>query len=106
MFKVTLILTALLLVQGCATKNYGRQGELTSYESTTMNCREVALELAKVEGFQDKVNREGGKIDTRAVLGFLGDFGIGNSMERSAALKSAMDRKKALKDIQQKKGCK
>ena len=28
---------ALVLVTGCSTKNYGRQGELTQYEKETMS---------------------------------------------------------------------
>ncbi|MGB0846803.1 MAG: hypothetical protein ACPGSM_08755 [Thiolinea sp.] len=100
-----LIATSFTALQGCATKHYGRQGELTSFEKTTMTCRELDIEIAKVDGFVTKMNKDN-KVDTRAVLAFLGDFGIGNTMERSAAMKSAMDRKSALNSVKEKKNCK
>ena len=72
-----------IALQGCATKHYGRQGQLTAYEKGTMSCREIDLEMAKVRGFIDHVNKES-EFSGRDVLAILGDFGIGNSMEKSA----------------------
>ena len=51
--KKVLVAGIVVLLAGCATKNYGRQGELTDYEKNTMSCRELALEQAKVMGFLD-----------------------------------------------------
>ena len=56
-----------------------------------MTCRENELETAKVRGFIDHVNKES-EFSGRDVLAILGDFGIGNSMEKSAALESANTR--------------
>ncbi len=92
------------VLQGCATKHYGRQGMLTSYEKTSMSCREIDLEMAKVRGFIDQVNEES-EFSGRDVLAILGDFGVGNSMERGAALKSANKRLKELGDLRTAKGC-
>lgn len=89
---------------GCATKYYGRQGDLTSYEKSTMTCREIDLESAKVNGFIEHVNKES-EFDGRSVLSFLGDFGIGNLMEKDAALKSANDRRAALDALRTSKNC-
>ena len=72
-------------VQGCATKTYGRQGALSSYEKDTLTCREIALESAKVSGFVEHVNKES-EFSGRDVLAIMGDFGIGNSLEKSSAL--------------------
>lgn len=94
----------ILLVSGCATKHYGRQGTLTSYEKNTMACREIDLEIAKTRGFIDQVNTES-EFSGRDVLAILGDFGIGNSMERGAALKSANARIKELEELKVAKGC-
>ncbi len=93
-----------LAMAGCATKNYGRQGELTDYERQTMTCREIALEEAKVMGFLDHVDKES-QFDGRSVLSFLGDFGIGNLMEKDNAVTSANSRLKQLKDVSAQKGC-
>ncbi|QEZ48522.1 hypothetical protein [Cupriavidus oxalaticus] len=89
---------------GCATKNYGRQGTLTDYEKTTMTCREIQLEQAKVQGFVDHVNKES-EFDGRSVLSFLGDFGIGNLMEKDSAMKSATDRTAQLQTAANQRGC-
>jgi len=102
--KGLLVAATVLLLVGCATKNYGRQGELTDYEKNTMSCREIALEQAKVMGFLDHVQKES-EFDGRSVLSFLGDFGIGNLMEKDNAIKSANTRLKQLQGVAAKKGC-
>ncbi|NUE95528.1 hypothetical protein GYW75_03880 [Gilliamella sp. ESL0232] len=99
-----LILCLALVLTGCATKNYGRQGELTQYEKETMTCREIALEKAKVQGFIEHVDKES-KFDGRSVLSFLGDFGVGNVIEKGEALKSANRRLEQLKEVEEKKDC-
>lgn len=94
----------LLALCGCATKNYGRQGQLTSYEQQNLSCRDIDLESAKVHGFLQQVDRES-EFDGRSVLSFLGDFGIGNVMEKSSAVDSANQRLAQLQDLRANKGC-
>ncbi|OTP81068.1 hypothetical protein B6D08_05555 [Gilliamella apicola] len=89
---------------GCSTKNYGRQGELTQYEKETMTCREIALEHAKVKGFIKHVEKES-QFDGRSVLSFLGDFGVGNVIEKSEALKSTSRRLDQLNEAERLKNC-
>jgi hypothetical protein len=89
---------------GCATKHYGRQGILTNYEKSSMDCKEIGLELAKVNGYIRGVDEESG-FDARSVLSFATDFGIGNVMEKRAALKSAKKRKLALEDLSVQRSC-
>ena len=99
------VFTLLIIsIQGCATKTYGRQGTLTSYEKDSMTCREIDLELAKNRGFVDYVNKES-EFSGRDVLAILGDFGIGNNMEKSAALESANKRIEQLRDLRDGKKC-
>ncbi|MFT0531620.1 hypothetical protein ACMHYJ_02125 [Castellaniella hirudinis] len=93
-----------LFLTGCATKNYGRQGELTDYERQTMTCREMELETAKVHGYLAHVEKES-QFDGRSVLSFLGDFGMGNVMEKSAAMEAANRRLAQLQDTQVRRGC-
>ncbi len=105
MVKLNLLILCLALgLTGCATKNYGRQGELTQYEKDTMTCRELALEQAKVKGFIEHVEKES-KFDGRSVLSFLGDFGVGNVIEKGEALKSANKRLDQLKEVEKQKNC-
>lgn len=101
---VAAIVLVLSAVQGCATKNYGRQGALTAYERESMTCREVELDLAKTSGFVDHVNKES-EFSGLDVLAILGDFGIGNSLEKSAALESATKRIGQLHDLRAAKKC-
>lgn len=91
-------------MQGCATKTYGRQGALTNYERDTMTCREIDLEHAKVTGFIEHVNKES-EFSGRDVLAILGDFGIGNNLEKSAALESANKRIEQLRALREAKKC-
>ena len=96
--SVVMAVLMLALIQGCATKTYGRQGALTSYEKDSMTCREIDLDLAKTRGFVDHVNKES-EFSGRDVLAMMGDFGIGNNMEKSAALESANKRIEQLRDL-------
>lgn len=107
MLRSVLLVTAIssvLFVQGCATKTYGRQGALTAYEKDTFTCREIDLEIARTRGFVEYVNKES-QFSGRDVLAILGDFGIGNSLERSAALESANTRIEQLRDLRAAKKC-
>ena len=91
-------------VSACATKHYGRLGELTRMEKDTMTCREIALDRARTHGFIEKVNSES-RFDSKDVLAFLGDFGIGNAMEKDAAMASATTRMKQLDELAAEKKC-
>lgn len=102
-FFSTVILSVAVL-SGCATKTYGRQGTLTGYEKESMTCREIDLETAKTRGFVDHVNKES-EFSGKDVLAFLGDFGIGNNMERSSALESANSRITQLQALRAMKKC-
>ena len=104
MVLLVLVIAFGLTLTGCATKNYGRQGELTQYEKDTMTCRELALEQAKAQGFIEHVEKES-KFDGRSVLSFLGDFGVGNVIEKGEALKSANKRLDQLKEVEKQKNC-
>lgn len=86
---VTIVLATAL--SGCATKHYGRTGAVTQTERDTMTCRELELEIERTRGWLDRVNKES-EFSGADVLAILGDFGIGNAMEKSAALKSGNDR--------------
>lgn len=88
----------LAAVSGCATKTYGRLGPLTSYETASLTCREIDLDIGRTHGFIQRVNNES-EFSGKDVLAFLGDFGIGNSMEKSAAMESATTRLNQLESL-------
>jgi hypothetical protein len=106
--KSTILLTtallAVLMTSGCATKMYGKQGEVTRFEKETMTCREADLEIAKVEGFKAYVHQES-KFSWRDAAAVFGDLYIGNYLEKKSALKSADKRLEQLKTIKTQKQC-
>lgn len=104
MRMVILVVASIFAISGCATKNYGRQGTLTEYESSRMSCLDIELEEAKVNGWIDRVNQES-EFDGKDVLAVMGDFGIGNSMEKKAAIKSANARLCQLQTVAVSKQC-
>ncbi len=103
--KTTTIIACLILTTtGCATKMYGKQAELTSLEKNTLNCREIQLEVAKVNGFKDYVHKES-KFDWKDAAAIFGDLYIGNYMEKKSALKSADARLAQLTQLSEKNQC-
>lgn len=104
MKSVVLMGLSLVVLLGCATKNYGRQGVLTDLEKQTMSCREIQLEQAKVMGFSQHIDHESA-FDGRDIFAFLGDLGIGNAIEKDAAVESAKQRYHQLESAAYEKGC-
>lgn len=92
------------MLSGCATKRYGRVQPITGFEKVQYTCRDIELEIAKVQSFQQQVT-EGAEFNAASALGILGDFGIGNSMEKGSAMKSAAIRLGQLRDLQAEKQC-
>lgn len=104
LLSLSLLILFSLVLAGCATKRHGRAQPLSSFEGQEYTCRDIQVELAKVDAFEDQIRRESG-FDGRSVLGFLGDFGIGNAMERNDAEESARVRKEQLHTLQRSKDC-
>lgn len=96
-----LVLTS---VQGCATKTYERQDAAAAKDLAVMACYELDLELAKERDFIAYVNKDS-KFDAMDALAIVGDLGIGNVMERNAALEGAGKRIEQLQSLRAGKGC-
>jgi hypothetical protein len=94
-----------LSLASCATQRYGRLQEVTSTESKILTCEQIDLEIEKCNYFIKGTNDQDAKFTGSDVLGFLGDFGIGNSMEHTAAIESATDRLTELTELKKEKGC-
>lgn len=56
-----------------------------------MDCKALQVEIAKTQSVQQEIEQTG-EFDGRTVLGFLGDFGIGNGMAKGEARKKAGNR--------------
>lgn len=102
--KFASVLIVAAVMSGCATKHYGREPVVTPGEVARLDCNGVDIEIAQTHGFIEQVNKES-QFDGRSVLSFMGDFGIGNVMEKEAAMSSARDRLASLERVRSQKGC-
>src|SRR5258708_20966405 len=93
-----------LLTSGCATKHYGRLQPLSGVEQAAYDCRDIEIEISKVRSFQEQVSN-GAHFNMASVLGILGDYGIGNAMEKGSAERSALGRMNQLQDLKVQRGC-
>ena len=99
-----LVAAMALAITGCATKQYGRLQPVSAFEMSSYSCRDIAIELSKVEAFDEQIREQSG-FDGRSALGVLGDFGLGNSMAKGSAEKSAIERRRQLAMLGAQKGC-
>lgn len=102
---VALVLVGVLALQGCATKRHGRALSVSAAERRHLECPAIEIELDKNRSFMTDVAKESGQVDGRAVLGILGDFGIGNALETSDAMDSARVREQQLFALAREKNC-
>ena len=93
-----IIILLALLISACATKRYGRMQPVTGYESQEYTCKDIKIELSKIDAFELQVAQES-EFSAMSVASFLGDFGIGNTIEKSSALKTAKERRVQLNDV-------
>ena len=98
------VCAVLVVLTGCATNHYGRQAAVTNFERRELTCRELEREIAEVDGWMQRVAEES-RFGWKEAAGILGDFGIGNLLELSAAIDSATDRRTSLVEAQDAKGC-
>ena len=96
--KKVLLLAIPFLLAGCATKQYPQSPELSADEKNILSCEDVRKEVVKQESVISEINRTG-NFDGRTVLGFMGDFGIGNGMAKSKAYEKAEQRMESLKEL-------
>ena len=101
MKKRILVIPLILLLTSCATKQYPLAATVTPEESALMDCRDLKVEIAKTRGIQQKIEKTG-KFDGKTVLGFFGDFGIGNGIAKSDARADAAVRLSQLMQLQEK----
>lgn len=101
---IVLSVIGMAVLSGCATKQYGRLQPLSSYEMRSYNCRDIAIELSKVDAFDEQI-RDQARFNGSSALGVLGDFGIGNSMAKGGAEKSSIERRRQLQMLGAQKEC-
>lgn len=95
---------AAFALTACATKQYPIATPLSGTEASMLNCRELAIELAKTEETQAKI-ADTAEVDWRSGAAFLADFGIGNAMAKSEAEKALSTRRTSIMTAQANQGC-
>ena len=95
----------ILLLTACATQRYGRQTPVSPTERQLLSCSDLKIEIAKTEFFLEDVQRQRSDTSAAHVFGALGDFGIGNTIEKNTALKTAKKRRVQLNDLSVTKRC-
>ena len=99
--KKLVLITVVLLLAACATKQYPQAPAVTNEEALALDCQALEREIAKTHGIQQEI-KQTSDFDFRTVLGFLGDFGIGNGIARhnaSEKAKSRLSELQALRDV-------
>ncbi|CAM7262901.1 hypothetical protein [Morganella morganii] len=84
MKKIAVIIPFVLLLSACATKQYPQAAAVSGEESALMNCHDIKTEIAKTRSIQQDIEKTG-EFDGKTILGFLGDFGIGNGIAKGDA---------------------
>ena len=102
--QLILFACIVLLASACATKRYGRMQPVTGHEIKSYSCEDIKIEISKIDAFELQV-AEGAEFSGLSVLSFLGDLGIGNTMEKDAALKTAKERRVSLNNASAMKNC-
>jgi len=92
-----LIVLLALVLTGCATKQYP-QAAVTPEESATLNCSALDQELVKAHSVQSDIEQTG-QFDALTVLGFVGDFGLGNGIAKYNASQKAERRLTQLQSL-------
>ena len=70
-----------------------------------MTCQQIDLEIAQSDAFLEDIRRQRSQTSGAHILGALGDFGIGNTLEGDAAEQSGIQRRDQLRSLRQQKGC-
>ncbi|MBV4366901.1 hypothetical protein ACMGGR_09155 [Erwinia sp. BNK-24-b] len=102
MVKIGVVLSVLLLLSGCALKQYPSSPPVSEVQKTTLDCPAIEKEIASQQQVQSQIDKTG-QFDGLTVLGFIGDFGIGNGVAKSLAQKHADKRMNELKALEKTK---
>ncbi|AIR71481.1 lipoprotein [Dickeya fangzhongdai] len=102
MKKIIALALGVMALAGCATKQYPQAPTVTGEESAVFDCKAVQQEIARAHSIQQEIESTG-RFDGRTVLGFLGDFGVGNGMAKDEARKKAESRLIQLQAIESSK---
>ena len=100
MKKNAVVISLVLLLSACATKQYPQAAAISGEESVLMNCHDIKTEIAKTRSIEQEIEKTG-EFDGKTILGFLGDFGIGNGIAKGDAREKVSARPGQLMRLQE-----
>jgi hypothetical protein len=103
-YRVIIVFFVLITVTACATKRYPIATSISPAETELMTCADFELEILRADQIEQKINQTG-DFDGKTILGFLGDFGIGNAMAKDEARVAISERRITINEARVKKGC-
>ncbi len=83
--KKIIAITLLITTAACATQRYGRGVNVSETEKQVLSCKEISIEIAKADEALADIRTQRSSTSGAHVMGFMGDFGLGNAMEGDAA---------------------
>ncbi|WP_330983611.1 MULTISPECIES: hypothetical protein [Enterobacterales] len=102
MKRVAMCVFGIVLLSGCATKQYPQVPAVTGEESVNFDCQAIKQDIAKTHSIQQEIESTG-DFDGKTVLGVLGDFGIGNGIAKEDARTKAEARLEQLESLKLKR---
>ena len=98
MNRVVMSAMLVMLLSGCATKQYPQAAAVTPEETAMLDCKMLGQEIVKAQGMQGEIDHPG-RFNALTVLGFVGDFGLGNGIARLSASHKADTRLQQLQSL-------
>lgn len=96
MYKPVILIA--MLLSGCALKQYPQSANVSDAEAQTYDCVALNQEIAKSQSVKQQIDKTG-EFDALTVLGFVGDFGIGNGIAKASANNKAAARLQQLENL-------
>jgi hypothetical protein len=96
MYKPVILIA--MLLSGCALKQYPQSANVSDAEAQTYDCKALNQEIAKSQSVKQQIDKTG-EFDALTILGFVGDFGIGNGLAKASANNKAAARLQQLENL-------
>ncbi len=103
-YPAVVLLAMLIVLEGCATKTYGRLGPYTDAEKSAMTCKDTEVEYKQTLDFMNQVGKASQPSGADAVAVMI-DLGIANEKEKKEAMASADQRLVQLRELRRSKKC-
>ncbi|MEA5103814.1 hypothetical protein [Pantoea sp. S18] len=96
MYKPVILIA--MLLSGCALKQYPQSANVSDAEAQTYDCAALNQEIVKSQSVKQQIDKTG-EFDALTILGFVGDFGIGNGIAKASANNKAAARLQQLENL-------